>query len=202
MLQLLFEDTEKNTLLTECQIVTFPICWLPTLRGIFYRMQWDLVSHILYVMNGWESRYYKSLKDSLLSVSNVLLLVRVLPTLPYTVHYKNSSYIPNTSRLCKSLYHTMNLQDVHSVNWLATVSWRPYVYSLLHNTNCALLGPPSPSYTMNMSDENPRAIRSHYQQWQCSMKLWVWILGDYLVASHILPQWVGGFTQFLNSLWI
>jgi hypothetical protein len=41
------------------------------LTGILYRMQWDLVFHILYIMYGWESRYSVSLKEPTVSTKRL-----------------------------------------------------------------------------------------------------------------------------------
>jgi hypothetical protein len=119
MLLMLLEDTEKNTVIGECQIVVLYFLLIANTESWnVYSMECDgmLAVHTVQVMYGWKRRSLKSLKDSLPSVLDGLQLVQVSIMLPYTIHYKNSSCIPTTLRRRKGLYHIMHLQNMQSVN--------------------------------------------------------------------------------------
>lgn len=107
IIPMLLEDTEKNIVTGECQIVVLYFLFTADSERLKYSMDYDgmLVVHIVHVIYGWKSRSLKSLKESLPSVLDGLQLVHVSIMLLYTVHYKKSSCIPTTLRMCKSLYY-------------------------------------------------------------------------------------------------
>jgi hypothetical protein len=95
-LLMLLEDTEKNTVTTEFQIVVLYFLLTAGSERWKYSMECDgmLVVHIVHVMHGWKSRSLKLLKESLPSVLDGSYLVQVSIMLLYTVQYKNSTCIP------------------------------------------------------------------------------------------------------------
>jgi hypothetical protein len=83
MLQMLLEDTKKNTLIGECQIV---VLYFLLTRNISQKAMGMLSMCVIYVIYGWKSRSSRVSKDSRPSVPDVLQLVEVPPRLLYTVH--------------------------------------------------------------------------------------------------------------------
>jgi hypothetical protein len=91
MLQITLKDTEKITIIWECQIVVFSFlltvdferCENITECGMM------LAIHFLYVMYKWKSRSSK-LRDSLSSVPDFLQLAYAPPMLQYNMRYNTA----------------------------------------------------------------------------------------------------------------
>jgi hypothetical protein len=102
MLQM-FDDTEKSTLTEECHMVVFSFLLTTNSdRQEHFTKHQMLAIYILYVMHKWSSRAFKPVKYNLLSVTDALQHIQASPKLIYTVHYKKSSCIPVTFRLCSN----------------------------------------------------------------------------------------------------
>lgn len=114
MLWLLSEDTEKNFLTGECQIVILFFLWATDAE------RWEYLGEMCRdvgcpctIVSIWIEERSLKLEDSLPSIPDVLQLITVASHL-YTVCYKNNNCIPIMFSLCKSECHMIHLQTLCS----------------------------------------------------------------------------------------
>jgi hypothetical protein len=82
MLQMLFEGTEKSTLIEECHMVVLSLLLTANSdrQEHFTKHHRMLAAYILYIMYKWNTRAFKLVKYNLPSIPDALQLIQASPS--------------------------------------------------------------------------------------------------------------------------
>jgi hypothetical protein len=148
---MLLEDTEKNALIRECQMIVLFLSVNPQLweMGILHGMCL-LTFQVVYIMYGWKYR------------SSRLLLP---PMLLYTIHYKIGRCVPITVCARASTTQCNCMMCILSVSqqWTKESIFTGKIF-FTYKSCLTGAGITSIHTKYVWSDENPHSIRSHHYQ--------------------------------------
>lgn len=186
---MLLKETEKNPITGARKIMVLPLLFTAdsARRENFTECDGMLVVHILYLMYGWKDILSKSLKESLASAPDTLMIVKECTTFLYIVDYKN-----RVVSLSHSFCARISIIRVTCKTYILTAEDSTFAAKVLLTDESRFTKTEITNiHTEDVwADVNPHAIRSHCQHLLFSINLWAGILGDCLKGPHILRSGV------------